>query len=474
MTTHVETDAPPGEDPPAVPPHADPDPQIHWWEDIEQDITVAAKEVPSGLLPDAFWSSRPVLQHIRQAAHSRGCSADLVFYSLLARLSGMLSHHIRAETGIGGRASLNIFAAMVGASGAGKSISAGLVRDLMAAADPEFRDGMPIGTGEGIAESFMGMVEEPTGEIHQRGKLAGDPVMQRVRKQVRHNAYFYVDEGETLARLAERSGSILGETLRRAAIGETLGQTNASEERTRYVPAGSYSLGLLAGFQPAIATVLLNDSHTGTPQRFLWGWADDPTIPDSPPRWPGEIQQHPGYKQPEGPLDILFPDRIRAMLWQERIGRARGEIRVSELDGHAGLMKVKLAALFALLDGGREYVTEEDWTLAEVVWQSSCAVRDTLVARAKREAAAEKERQSDAKVQQAVREQTAKTEAEIALERVARLVRKHASQVGGITYGYLKRAMASRDRKLLEQAVDLAVSRDWVYEEGDYVRVRTD
>lgn len=427
-----------------------------------------------GLLPESFWAARPVFQHMRQAAHSQGCSGDLVLYSTLARLSGMLSHHIRAVTGIGGRASLNVFAAMVGTSGAGKSISAGCVRDLMHPADDDFRDGLPIGTGEGIAEAFMGTVDEATGELHQKGPYKGDPVMAKVRKQTRHNAFFYVDEGQTLAKLAERSGSILGETLRRAAIGEALGQTNASEERTRYIAPGSYSLGLLAGFQPSIATVLLADAHTGTPQRFYWGWADDPSIPDEPPPWPGPIEPHPGRIRPDQPVDITFPARIRKMLWQDRVARGRGEVEVAELDGHAGLMKVKLAALFALLDGCRYEVTEDDWALAEIAWESSCKVRDSLVLRAQREAAAEKQRAEDAKVHAELRSHVAKKDADLTLERVAHLVRRHASTVGGVTYGALKKALASRDRPVAEKAVSLAVARGWVFEEGDRICVKTD
>ncbi|MFD8577193.1 hypothetical protein ACFV1H_17910 [Streptomyces virginiae] len=441
--------------------------------DEEPDSSAPPARRP-GLLPEEFWQARPVFQHMRQAAHSQGCSGDLVLYSTLARLSGMLSHHIRAVTGIGGRASLNVFAAMVGTSGAGKSISAGCVRDLMAPADDDFRDGLPIGTGEGIAEAFMGTVDEATGELHQKGPYKGDPVMAKVRKQTRHNAFFYVDEGQTLAKLAERSGSILGETLRRAAIGEALGQTNASEERTRYIAPGSYSLGLLAGFQPSIATVLLADAHTGTPQRFYWGWADDPSIPDDPPPWPGPIEPHPGRVRPDQPVDITFPLRIRKMLWADRVARGRGEVEVAELDGHAGLMKVKLAALFALLDGGRYGVTEEDWELAEVAWESSCKVRDSLVLRAQREAAAEKQRAEDAKVTAELRSHVAKKDADLTLERVAHLVRRHASTVGGITYGGLKKALASRDRPVAEKAVSLAVARGWVFEEGDRVCVKTD
>ncbi|TXS08092.1 hypothetical protein EAO70_35480 [Streptomyces sp. adm13(2018)] len=442
-----------------------------WAPDIREADPVAVGR--PGRLPEEFFAARPVFARIRQAAHAEGCSGDVLFYSTLARMSALVPHQYRAVTGIGGRASLNIFAAIVGTSGAGKSTSSSLTRMVMPALDDDFRDGLPVGSGEGIAEAFMGTVDEPTGELHKGGPNKGDPVMRKVRKQVRHNAYFYVDEGQTIAKLSERNGSVLGETLRRAAVGETLGQTNASEERTRYVPAGSYSLGLLVGFQPSTAVPVLADASTGTPQRFLWGWADDPSIPDVPPAWPGELERGHWQRHLSDPVDIRFPERVRSMLWAEKVGRARGEIEVPELDGHAGLIKVKVAALLALLDG-RDYATEEDWSLAEVVWTASCGVRDHLVERAQREAAVEKQREQDAKVLQVVREHEAKAEATVALERVAALVRKHASVVGGITWGELNRRMASRDRKGLRKAVDVAEARGWVVVEGDRVSIRTD
>ncbi|WP_156722623.1 hypothetical protein [Streptomyces apocyni] len=429
---------------------------------------------PRGLLPEEFWAARPVHQHIRQAAHAEGSSGDVLFYSLLARMSSMISHNIAAVSGIGGRASLNLFVAVVAASGGGKSIGTKVARSLLPPLDPEFRDGLPIGSGEGIAEAFMGTVDEETGEIHAKGPLKGDPVTKKVRKQVRHNAYFYVDEGQTLARLAERSGSVLGETLRRAAIGETLGQTNASEERTRYVAAGSYSLGMVVGFQPSTAMPVIADASTGTPQRFLWAWAADPSIPDEPPTTPGPLPVNPASLQPGDSLDIVLPERIRRMLWAEHVARNRGELAIDELDGHANLMKVKLTALLALLDGGRTDATEEDWELAEVVWTSSCAVRGALIQRAEREAEAARRREQDAKVAQELRTHQAKTDTDRTLERIALLVKKHASAVGGITFGELNRRLRSSDRDFLRRAVDVAEAHEWVFVEGERVCVQTE
>lgn len=448
-------------------PLADPPPQAEAAAEAEE------KKRPRGLLPEEFWTRRPVHQHIRLAAHAEGSSGDVLFFSLLARLSSMISHNIAAVSGIGGRASLNLFVAIVAASGGGKSIGTKVARSLLPPLDSEFRDGLPIGSGEGIAESFMGTVDEETGEIHAKGPLKGDPVTRKVRRQVRHNAYFYVDEGQTLAQLAERAGSVLGETLRRAAIGETLGQTNASEERTRFVPAGSYCLGMVVGFQPSTAMPVLADASTGTPQRFLWAWAADPSIPDRPPVSPGPLPINPAQLQPADSLDIVLPERIRDALWAEHVARNRGELEIDELDGHANLMKVKLTALLALLDGGRTNATEEDWELAEVVWMSSCTVRDTLIQRAAREAEAARRREADAKVAQELRTHQAKTDTDRAMERIARLVKKHASTVGGITFGELNRRLRSSDRDHLRRAVEVAEAHEWVFVEGDRVCVHT-
>ena len=444
------------------------------WDEPLADSAVS--HTRPGLLPEEFWDARKSFGHIRRAAHSRACSGDVVFYTTLARMSGMISHHIRAATGIGGRASLNVFAATVGASGTGKSTGSALSRELMPSphSHDDFYDGLPIGSGEGIAEAFMGVVEKDTDKVYERGPHKDKPITVKVREQVRHNLYCYVDEGQTLAQLGQRSGSTLAETIRRAAVGEALGQTNASEERRRYVAPGSYAMGMLAGFQPSTAVPLLADASTGTPQRFFWSWAEDPSIPDEPTPWPGAIEDHLGCWRPSGPVDIDFPDSVKRRLWRDRVARNRGEIEISELDGHAGLMKVKLAAMFALLDG-RDKVTEDDWDLAEMAWTASCAVRDALVARAKREADVARELQEQAAVQLAVRTHDAKTAADLAVERVARRVLHIASATpGGVTYGALRKSITSRDRGMTEKAITFAVSRGWVTEENDRICVRTD
>lgn len=435
-------------------------------------VTDVGLQGPDGLLPEEFWAARERLRHIRAYAHAAGCSGDVLMHSCLARLSGLIPHTIAASSGIGGRASLNLFVATVGGPGAGKSTASSLNRHLLPSPDPEFRDGLPVGSGEGIAEAFMGTVEEETGEIRRTRGGENAPVMKRVRKQVRHNAYFYIDEGQILAKLGERSGSTLGETLRRAAVGETLGQTNASEERTRYVEAGSYSLGLLVGFQPSTALPVLSDSGTGTPQRFVWGRAEDPSIPDSAPQSPGPLPKLECLASRWEEFEITYPQRVKDVLWRERVLRNRGELHVPELDGHAGLIKVKVSALLALLDD-RYGVTEEDWQLAEVMWDASCAVRDSLLARAHREAVAAKQQQEEVKLQAELRAHQAKNDDDATVQRLAIRARVFAQKESGRTFGEFRRRLAGRDRPYAERAVDRAEAQDWIFVEEGRLCIKT-
>jgi hypothetical protein len=93
---------------------------------------------------------------------------------------------------------------------------------------------------------------------------------RRVHRQVRHNAYMFVDEGETLAKLGARSGSTLLPTIRTAFTSGVLGQANATTERKRIVPAGQAVYGIVLGIQPDLAGPLFDEAGSGTPQRLLW------------------------------------------------------------------------------------------------------------------------------------------------------------------------------------------------------------
>jgi hypothetical protein len=463
------------------------------WSDLDEELPGddaplddADSEAPGsqgpapvpGLIPEEFYAARPELAHIRQAGHSRSRSGDVALISVLTRLSSLVSHRIRADTGIAGYASLNLFGGIIGPSGIGKSTGVE-VADRLLPAPPEldFRDGLPLGSGEGLAEVFMGVVEEETGEVRKRGGTE-TPVTVSVRRQVRHNAFFYVDEGATITRLMkERSGSTLGETLRSAAVGQTLGQTNASKDTSRYIPSGSYSLGLLVGFQPETVAPLFEEVAEGTPQRFVWVQVIDPAIPDVAPPWPGELEAWqsavtaaPGDLASRFVL-VSFDESIKAELRAADLAKVRGLVDPAELnpfDSQAPVMRVKLASLLAIL-AGRRHVTVEDWQLALMLWQSSCATRDAVLAYSTAQRRAEQEKRTVARIEEEVRVDHAKQLAEEkrtdrATEKLALRLSAHVHAKGPLSRSALRERAAGKEKRLLPDAYSYALLREWLIE----------
>jgi hypothetical protein len=390
-----------------------------------------------------------------------------VFHAVLAKIAGMSSHELWFDSGRG-RSSLNYFAAAVGASGIGKTSGAAVVDDDLiaipdylaeplhgATAEP-FYDGLPLGSGEGIAEAYFGMREVTVDK-----KANGDPVIKKVRGMVRHNVFISVDEGEMFTRLGERTGATVGATLRSAWVGATIGQANGKDDTTRIVKAGSYSLGMLVGFQPTTALPLLTDTATGTAQRFVWVSAADPTMPDEHVDHPGRIslalydETFPHSPRTGG---MTFPADIVAALRREHVAKVRGELVVDERNSQAPLMRCKMSALLALL-AGRGEVTEEDWQLAAVMWETSCAVRDAVADQGEAEKARQAEIVAQARVQLAERTAAAVGGVGAKLDRLAVTLAERVVAAGGMKRGDARGGLPSRDRGLYDDVVNRAVER---------------
>lgn len=443
-------------------------------------------------LPETFWAARESLAKIRQAAHSRVRSGDVVLYGLLARLAAMAPHTLRADTGIGTPASLNLFAAIVGPSGAGKSSGLSVSRELVKAERPP--EEFPLGSGEGIAEAYMGEAEVGTGQM----KADGSEKLQKVRKQVRHNVLFHSDEGQSLTKLIERSGSTVGETLRSAWSGEGIGQKNGRAETTRTVPARSYAAGLVIGFQPSTALPLLADVDAGTPQRFLYCWAIDPTIPGRQQRvpWPGELSSP---FPPDVPTDlpapgaivaaptprdiepITFAEEILDELYETEHAKNTGALPADhplrdKYRSQHPVMRVKIASLLALLESRRR-VDRSDWDLAQVLIDTSDRVRAYLQALADAAAREEARRADEAHARRAVMAHAAVGQheldrASLAVSRLAAAVTRkvHAAGESGLMRSAARKTVASSSRPLFGDAVALAVEMAWVVEDGGRLR----
>jgi hypothetical protein len=439
----------------------------HGAQQVQPNDSPKATEL-SLILPELFYEERQVLQMIRSYAHSRGAPADPALYGMLARLSGMVPPQCRLDTGIGRGlgASLNLFVAAVGPSGTGKSSSSGVSKDLYPPPlEMNFRDGLPLGSGEGLVEAYMGWVsiDDPSGAVNSRG----EPKQVKIKTQMLANAFFVADEGEVFTKMQERSGATIGPMIRSAWYGQTIGQQNADPDRRRVLDEGRYSMGMLVGFQPETVLPLLDDTAAGTPQRFMFCWTVDPTIPKT--RSPFMLSPMPEqFRAP--PAMMSLADTVQDEIWSRHVGRATGEFTVPRLDAHGDLTKAKLAGLLALLEK-RHKVTEDDWRLAGIMWATSCQVRDELLRQGRLNAAREKASRTQDYVdregmaegaRQRVREASAK------VVRLARLVGKyvHDSKKPSRTVADATRRLCSEDRHLAGEAIDYAASAGWVIHNG--------
>lgn len=433
------------------------------------DVEVAAYIAEANEAAEAeFWSRRPFLEHVRAAAHSRYVSADAVLGACLARVASLVPPQYLIPPTVGSPATLASYVALVGPPGTAKSSSIDIACQIIE--DPGFlgsKDRVSPSSGEGLIEAYMGTTKEE----NEEGKMVP------VRKQVRDRLYCVLDEGSLLGKISARQGSTIMDYLRIAWSGAPLTTQSATDERNRYVPAKNYSLGLVMNLQPAMAGPLLDDIFGGLPQRFLWVSASDGTIPVAgAPVWPGPWPWVPPAELMETSQWFQLPEEVVTATRELHVTRQRQALIniADDIDAHRMLLRTKVAALLAIVER-RLSVTLDDWELARMVLERSDVVRSqvrgyihsaeleekTLVSRAR----------TEARVKEAVQVEEAKEQH--AVERVAKVVlRRVRKDAAETTAGEIRRAVASRDRELLEEAIEFAVKNAWISQQGDgYVEI---
>lgn len=371
--------------------------------------TDGSSSVPVGVtLPASFWESRASLRHIRDAALIGRAAPDATLAAGLARIAASTPPRVTVDTGIMSPIPLNFYAAAVSWSGRGKTSSmsaSGSVLDIRLGWSTDPLEDQPVTTrgeeefphlgkirsGEGIAEAYWGEITETTDK--------GKPV--KVRCRVRSNVLMHTDEASSLVKYILDPKQTVGETLREAWSGATTGQSNAEGARYRLVREGTYRLGLIAGSALSVLAEMLTADQVllGTPQRFYAAWAK----PD-----PGQVDRETlrALADP-GPLTVTIPATgfrlcatLRARVDEERIAEW---LRDDDADNEPDIrsqrvsMVARIAGLLAILDGrtdadetGLLVLNEEDWQLAETMFDTSAAIMATAVADRRRRAAAAK------------------------------------------------------------------------------------
>lgn len=233
---------------------------------ISTAVSTAAA-LTSAIDEPAFWASRPILAHIHAFARARLVAPWAVLGNVMVNAIAAIPADQQMPAITGSRASLNMFVAIVAPSGIGKGGSVGAARN---AVDLPPVDRIPVGSGEGITKIFG---------YRTKGASGSPSVLARTR----YEAILTIDEVGTLKGVSSNSNSTILPELCKVYSGEPLGRSNMSDERSVQIPEHEYRLCAVLGVQPMKSGVLFNDADGGTPQRFLFLPADDPTLPPYDP-----------------------------------------------------------------------------------------------------------------------------------------------------------------------------------------------
>ncbi len=365
-------------------------------EDVLQQLGAAPAHTgaPGSARMDEFFGARESLQRLLEIAAARCVSPWALLGVVLARVVAATEPHLVLPPMIGGDGSLNMFVALVGHSGQGKGAaydaSEEEVRFVKRGSKLEVdTDTVSPGSGEGLVKLFP-----PA----RREQDEGQP-------QVRSRALVNESEITSTQALSNRTGGTLVPTLLKMWGGEQVGFTNADIDRSTSLEAHTYRLCMISQVQPGNAPALLAHEESGLPQRFVWLPARLPSnLPEAettPPPLEVEITNY------QSRTEVEFPPSVKTQIRSDYRNRAQAEFgaAIDPLKGHYNLLRLKVAAALALLDGRRN-VTEEDWELSQCVMDVHTDTiemvrsflrkkqRDAVAAKAEREEQAKEERRA--------------------------------------------------------------------------------
>jgi len=347
--------------------------------------------------------------------------------------------------------------ALVAESGGGKSLAAGAAKHLLPVAGAIDLDGLSLGSGEGLTESYFDTVKDPNDS------------KKSIKQQTKTRALFVADEGEAVADMGKRNGSTLFSTLRKAVTGTTLGEANASADRRRQLFEHTYRAAVLLNIQTSLGGLLLADAAGGTPQRIIWAAATDPSIPDDAPTQPHPFTDWAPPTTTHMPIELTLDAGATQTIRNERLAVQRGK-RIDPLDGHRRLMQLKLAGLLRLLsDPTGRHIGADDWALAGSIMDASDRVRANIQQATQQAATAtiERKARTTAKVNAYVEADAENRALDQASKAVARKAHRHKGEL--LNRSTLAKSIKGSVRKVvgLDSAIERATELDWIVPNGD-------
>ena len=325
-------------------------------------------------LPAAFWTARPWLGGLREAAMLRGLAPAAVLGAFLSGYATTVPMGIWLPAVWGRRSPLNTYVALVARSGGGKTAAMGTALDLLGwnvNTNPHVLLSQAIRSGEGMVTLAV---------IPRRKDDAEDAPSFNNAVQV------HFDEGGVLGKQVERIGSSTIPYLNTAWAGSGMvGGAKAGE--VSQFPAYLVRICVVMGVQFGAAANLFTgeSARLGFPQRLLYFGLEDAQLAD--------LDVDSMEISDAKPLDVPFwahseftrapllmdvpPDVVREVRRWTR-DKDHGPGGVDPLDGHQMLLQLRTAALMALLDG-RGAIDNQDWELSAHLVEYSRQIRTALV-----------------------------------------------------------------------------------------------
>lgn len=417
------------------------------------DAASAATEPPDPnrggrleVLEQDFWTARPQHELIFTAALSRMASPWATFACCTARALALVPPSIMLPPLVGGRGSLNWFAAITAKSAGGKGSAMAVARELV----PGSIITKKIGSGEGMIECYN--------RAPGKGDDPPPPVI---------SVMFDVPEIDTLTAMSNRSGSTTMPILRSGFSGEELALSYRGRQ-SEAVAEHTYRMTLIASVQPSRAGSLFDDAGGGTPQRFMWFPGRDRRVTDDERfSWPTDslgleltlsTNMPSNWDMVNAAGVVAIPDEARKEVRRDRAVKNSGSADDdgNDLDGHAFFIREKVAFALAVLDQRLE-IDLEDWRLAAIVMAVSNWNRGKVIE------AVQESRENESRdrgklrgVEAAAAELGKMQERTDSVQRVMNNVvdKIKRAMPDGISNRDLTQRITSRDRGLLKGALD--------------------
>jgi len=386
------------------------------------------------VLPPSFYDTTPQLATIRRKANHVMTGPDAVLMACLARVAAATTPNVVVDYQ---RCPLNLFVANVGLPGTGKSKAATAARHLLPNLNID-ADWVPVPSGEGLCDLFLGKVDKETHE----------------RPQLKQTAFVYVDEGQQLHKTGQREGSTILDVARSMWAAQPVGTMNADPDRRRQLRGDSVRIGLVVNYQPDVALSLFAGANVGDPQRFVFVSclapnADRVRPPDVPVlAWQPNNRDR-ALRVPREIADFLADNEWRV---------ATGQRIVDPLEVHDLQNQLRVAALLTLFhDPNADAVRDDMWNAATAILELSRENRRRLAEyeRAKASLAIGERRNQDIENERVKRVARDKF---TAAERVCnRIVARLAT--GSMTQTELSQFLGGRDRWTLVEALQIGIER---------------